>query len=249
MPAYVFPEAAIRPDDIPRGSLSDNITFHSEHLPYAVTYRVYTPFGYESLSDLPVIYVADGQEYLDDDLGSMVIMLDNLIADGSIQPIIAVFLDPRNAITGSNRRASQYTGSHTFDAFLIEELVPTIDSTYRTGTSADTRAILGSSFGGMLAAHVGLKYSDTFGLIGMHSPVFLEYDLIRAYAENDRLPLKVFMSVGTLGDAGLDLRRYVRDLFLDKGYPLRYIEVNDGHAWGNYRRMTDDTLIYFFGQE
>lgn len=248
MPAYEFPEAAVRRDDVARGALSDNITFHSEHLPYPVNYRVYTPSGYESLDALPVIYVADGQEYLDDELGSMVIILDNLIAEGAIEPVMAVFLDPHDVDTGRNRRDSQYLGSRTFDAYLVEELVPTIDADYRTAASADRRAILGESYGGTLAAHMGLEYSDTFGLIGMHSPVFPENASISGYAELEHPPLKVFMSVGTLGDVDLSVRREVRDMLVEEGYPLRYVEVNDGHAWGNYRRMTDDTLIYFFGE-
>ena len=61
------------------GSLTENILVKSTHLGYYVQYQVYTPVGYESLENLPVIYILDGQEYSDNKLGGTVVMLDNLI--------------------------------------------------------------------------------------------------------------------------------------------------------------------------
>ncbi|MBN1639444.1 MAG: hypothetical protein JW866_10780, partial [Ignavibacteriales bacterium] len=96
MPNWIYPTETIRDPLKPRGTLSNNILISSSSLNYNVNYRVYTPYQYDSLYNLPVIYVTDGHEYSNDLLGSMIIVLDNLIADKKIQPIIAVFIDPRD---------------------------------------------------------------------------------------------------------------------------------------------------------
>lgn len=247
MPAYVPPEITIPRTNINQGILSDDLTIDSDALGYAVNYRVYTPFGYDQMQDLPVIYVTDGHEYARADLGSMVIVLDNLIADGAIEPVMAVFIDPRDPGTGQNRREREFIVNDDFDAFLTTELVPLIDATYPTSPSPDARAILGASYGGFHAAYVGIEYFDTFHLIGMQSPSFAKYWVVEGYEQSERLPLKIFMSVGTLGDVSIEVARHVRDILEAKGYPLLYIETNDGHAWGNYRALLDELLIYFFG--
>ena len=90
-----------------------------------MNYSAYTPFGYDDMQNLPVIYVTDGQEYARDDLGSMVIVLDNLIADGAIEPLIAVFIDPRDPETGRNRRESEFLANEAYDRFLMGEYEPT----------------------------------------------------------------------------------------------------------------------------
>ncbi|MDW8466111.1 MAG: hypothetical protein RML35_08025 [Chloroherpetonaceae bacterium] len=96
MPNYQpSPDVTLRTTQ--RGQLSDNFRISSLRLGYTVQYRVYTPFGYErGAAQLPTIYVTDGHEYANDAMGSMVIVLDNLIAERRIRPVIAVFIDPRN---------------------------------------------------------------------------------------------------------------------------------------------------------
>ena len=256
MPAYVYPQETISRPDGPHGTLSGNIRISSAKLGYAVNYRVYTPAGYDTLSGLPVLYLTDGHEYADDRLGSTRIVLDNSIADGLIPPLLAVFIDPREpGNVGNNRRQSQYADDYaTFAAFLTDELVPAIDSTYKTQAAPERRGILGTSLGGIFSAYLGAAHSGVFGCIGIHSPAF-RYDtqrnqdrVYRMYTEADRLPLKIFMSTGTLFDTLPETRR-MRQVFEDKGYPLQYVEVNEGHSWGNWRALIDDPLRFCWSAE
>ena len=78
------------------------------------------------------------------------------------------------------------------------------------------------------------------------APSLAPEDFDRLLAERDSLPLKFFISVGTIGDFTRPTR-LLHEILLAEGYPHRYIETNDGHAWGNYRALLDDLLIYFFG--
>ncbi len=247
MPNWEFAKETILQDGVNRGILSDNIQIQSnaENLNYSVQYKVYTPFGYESMDNLPVIYVTDGHEYSDDEKGAMVIVLDNLIHSNQIEPIIAVFIDPRDpGNLSNNRRGDEYTANIKFANFVADELVTEIDANYKTNPSADARAILGTSLGGWNSAYFGYTRNDVFHLIGIHSPAF-DQNIIRNYGSSERLPLKIYMSTGVIYDTE-DRARAMKAILDEKTYPLQYKEVNEGHSWGNWRALIDEPLIYFF---
>jgi enterochelin esterase-like enzyme len=247
MPQWQFPSETKLAEGVNRGQLSNTISILSTatNLGYSVQYKVYTPFGYESLNQLPVMYVTDGHEYSDDKLGALVIVLDNLIHQGAIQPIIVVFVDPRNpGNLSENRRMQEYTGNIKFANFLADELVPAIDNSYRTSQSADARGILGTSLGGWNSAFVGLTRSDVFHLMAIHSPAF-NNEIIQSYNASPKLPLKIFMSTGVIYDTQ-DKARAMKNILESKGYQLSYIEVNQGHSWGNWRALLQEPLQFFF---
>lgn len=248
MPGWEYPEETILGEGVNRGNFSNNkiISASANTLGYNLQYKVYTPFGYDQLANLSVMYVADGHEYSNDRLGSMLIILDNLIHQQMINPIIVVFIDPRNPDNlAENRRGDQYTGNLKFANFVADELVPVIDNDYKTKDSPDARAILGTSYGGWNAGYFGVKRSDIFHLIGIHSPAF-DANVISDYENAELLPLKIFMSTGVINDTQ-DKARAMKTVLDSKGYPLNYIEVNEGHSWGNWRALIQEPLVYFFG--
>ncbi|MCS6988917.1 MAG: alpha/beta hydrolase-fold protein, partial [Chloroherpetonaceae bacterium] len=248
MPNYVFPPEVIRRPNVPQGSLSPNQIINSVHLGYAVQYRVYAPAGYDTLSNLPAIYVTDGHEYANDQMGSMVIVLDNLIYDGAIPPVMAVFIDPRNPYNLSqNRRMQELSINPQYLRFVKEELVPRIDSAYRTNPLPSARAILGTSLGGLNSAYFGVAAPETFGLIAIQSPAFwYRPQIFSMYQDSTRRPIRISMTVGTFFD-GQNEARQMRDLLRSKAYQLYYREVPQGHSWGQWRGLIDEALIYFFG--
>ncbi len=246
MPQWIFPEETVLIEGANRGILSENILIQSiaENLGYSVNYKVYTPYGYDELQNLPVVYVTDGHEYADDKLGAMIIVLDNLIHQGTIKPIVAVFIDPREPGTSNNRRMNEYVENIKFANFVADELVPAIDANYKTDNNPKSRAILGTSLGGWNSAFFGFNRSETFQLIGIHSPAFGE-DIIQAFSNSEKLPLKIFMSTGVIFDTQVRSRQ-MKAVLESKNYPLYYIEVNEGHSWGNWRALIDEPLTYFF---
>lgn len=158
MPDYAYPVETVRHAGVPRGTLSGNVTMASSNLGYDVNYRVYTPAGYdpEGAQQLPVVYVTDGHEYAADHMGSMVVVLDNLISGLRLQPVLAVFIDPRQpGNPGHNRRSSEYVANADFLRFVADELVPAIDRDFTTTVAAEGRAILGTSLGGLNSAYFG----------------------------------------------------------------------------------------------
>lgn len=248
MPEWIFPAETELHQGVISGSLSEiqQIQSNSTNLGYKVNYRVYLPYNYASTDRMPVIYVTDGHEYADAKLGAMTIILDNLIYEGIIDPVVAVFVDPRNPTNGENRRMDEYRANIRFVNFLADELVNKIDENYKTLQSSHERAILGTSLGGWNAAYTGFHRSDKFGLIGIHSPAF-DNAILNSFEKSEKLDLKLFMSTGTIYDTQLKAAS-MRDILQAKGYDLNYIEVNQGHSWGNWRGLTDAALIWFFSR-
>lgn len=244
MPDWIFPEETELWAGVERGTISTNIRISSDSLGYDLQYRVYTPYNYETQDNLPSIYVTDGQEYADSKLGAMRIVLDNLIYEGTIEPVVAIFIDPRDPDNGDNRRMTQYTANPHFAAFVANELVPQIDQQYKTNSSADKRAILGTSLGGWNSCYFGIQIPGTFHLIGIHSPAFDE-NLLSSYENSTGLTHKFYLSTGTIHDTednAVDLKA----IFDEKGYTYQYNTVSQGHSWGNWRALIDEPLILFF---
>ena len=79
------------------GDLSHNKIFKSDALGYDLHYRVYTPTGYETLSNLPILFATDGQWYIQN--GKVHKEMDRLVAKGLIDPAIVVFIDNRDHTT------------------------------------------------------------------------------------------------------------------------------------------------------
>ena len=226
--------------------LSTNLRIDSKKLGYALQYRVYTPPGYESLSDLPVLYITDGQWYIES--GKVHDVMDQLISDGKMQPAIAVFVDNRDPDNlSNNRRNSQFFCNRRYAAFFEEELIPHIDATYRTASDRASRVILGLSFGGLNAACFGLQAHDSFEGIAMQSPAMHPVPrLFSSYEEQEKLPLDIFLSSGTQKDNEERTRQFKR-ILEEKGYELKYIEVPYGHNWQNWKPLIDDVLMHYFG--
>ena len=251
MPAWVFPTETVRTPNVPSGTLSPNQTLASTSLGYPVRYRVFTPFGYDGLADLPVIYVTDGHEYLDDALGAVRIVMDNLVAEGRVPPAIVVFIDPRSVTSGTNQRQAQYVQNPKFADFVALELAPAIDAAYRTRPHPEARIILGTSLGGVFSLYLGLQHPTVFGRLAIQSPAFwvtesAQYwsgpSLFQMAEWADPAPFRVYMSSGTIGDAAPEARR-MRDILLGRGWDLTYREVPEGHSWGNWRALIDEAAI------
>jgi enterochelin esterase-like enzyme len=91
--------------------------------------------------------------------------------------------------------------------------------------------------------------ADTFSDIGMHSPANHPVkELLPMYEKLPRLPLNIFLSTGTPDDNTSANRRF-RRILDEKGYPMKYMEVREGHNWKNWKPLIDDVLLYFYGAE
>jgi enterochelin esterase-like enzyme len=141
------------------GSIS-NVEVDDPSLVRALPYRVYLPpcFDHERETPYPTLYLLHGLTYTDSQWDELGIdeTADGLIIDGQIPPLIIVMPWKRTGIDLENA--------------VVDVLVPLIDQTHPTGRSPEWRAIGGISRGGGWALRIGLRHTDVFGAIGLHSP-------------------------------------------------------------------------------
>ena len=90
-----------------------------------------------------------------------------LLHKGSIGPCIIVFPDCFTALGGNQYINSSAIGRYA--DYLTRELIPFVDSEFRTHASRDHRGCFGKSSGGYGAMIHGMKYSKYWGAIAVHS--------------------------------------------------------------------------------
>jgi enterochelin esterase family protein len=240
MPSYLQPATIRYNPAIPHGTLS-TFTLISSYTGDSRSVTVYLPPHYDSSSlRYPSLYVHDGPDYLS--LASMANVIDNLIDAKQIRPMIGVFIP-----SGGDRAAEYRLEKITqFTSMMIKELVPYVDSVYRTDASASQRGTMGASDGGHIALYLAVNYPETFGLVGGQSSTIT--DLFRIPVQTGpKISVKFYLDVGTYDISSksfrlLPLNRDFRDLLMRKGYAIRYAEYHEGHSWGNWRAHTGDIL-------
>ena len=90
-------------------------------------------------------------------------VLDHLIGNKTIPPLIVVFSEPEN-------RQEEYSRSPKWRAFIAGELVPHVDKRFRTFPAPDHRLILGSSLAAYGAIDLAVALPSVFGLCAAIAP-------------------------------------------------------------------------------
>ncbi len=247
MPAWREDPSTIVRSGVPNGMVMRDLLINSDALGYQLTYSVYLPHHADKLGKLPILYVTDGYEYLHPQLGNMTTVLDNLIFDKKIKPIIVVFVDNREPVNrANNRRMNELAMNAKYLDFFVQELIPHIEQTNHAISHAQSRAIMGTSMGGLTATYFAFAKPDVFGLAGIQSPAFYSRPQIYTLCSNPADPkMKISMTSGLINDTSLDSRK-MKDLLEASSCEYHYREVNEGHSWGNWRRLIDDVLIDLF---
>jgi enterochelin esterase-like enzyme len=256
MPKFFSSPYLVYRDTIPRGKI-DSISLNINILPplrkYSIVGRkikIYLPAGYDTLSHLPSVYIHDGFEAIDFALVPTII--DNLIAEKRIPPIVAVFIPPVD-------RGSEYVGSSCdrFVNFLCDNLVPKIDKRYKTDSYPYKRAMMGISAGGHIALYTVIRRPDVFQNVGGQSSAITPWLRSLTEKQSDKntfsLSMKIYLDCGRYDIKEYDfdlllLNRQYSDLLSSLRIPHYYREVNDGHEWASWRERMPDMLIYFFGR-
>ncbi|HYV39368.1 MAG TPA: alpha/beta hydrolase-fold protein [Gemmataceae bacterium] len=170
--------------DVPHGEVRER-WYHSKVTGQPRHIYVYTPPGYDTdpQKSYPVLYLqhgSGGDERQWSIQGRMNFTLDNLIASGKAKPMIVVMEKGYATRAGAAGGAAGKGGSALEDVF-IKELIPMIDSTYRTIATREQRAIAGLSMGAGHALQIGLAHLDTFSAIGAFSGGGGKTDMKTAY--------------------------------------------------------------------
>jgi enterochelin esterase-like enzyme len=251
------------PQAVPHGE----VRFHWYRARTTASWRravVYTPPGYEAspAQRYPVLYLQHGAG--EDERGWTTqgranFILDNLIAAGQARPMIVVMecgYALESPSDGPPSPAFLQQASQAFTNLLLQDLIPMIDSTYRTHADAQQRAIAGLSMGGFQALQAGLTHLDTFAWIGAFSGARLEAaELQTAYngvfrdpAAFNRRARGLWLSAGT-GEArfyqGLQTL-HVALAQIQINHEI-YIAEGTSHEWQTWRRSLHAFAPRLFG--
>jgi enterochelin esterase-like enzyme len=162
--------------DVPHGEVRSR-WFHSKVTGKLRHVMVYTPPGYDAdpKKRYPVLYLQHGGG--EDETGwtrqgYVNFILDNLIAEGKAKAMIVVMekgYATRSGEAPTKGKGFGKGGSSAFGDVVIKDLIPMIDSTYRTIPDRDHRAIAGLSMGAAQAMQIGLTHLDIFSAVGAFS--------------------------------------------------------------------------------
>ncbi len=137
---------------------------------------IYLPPGYEEQFNhrYPVLYVLHGIfDEPDVWIGHFGIpaILDRLIEQDGIPPLIAVLPQGGNQLGGGFYRNSPVSGN--WGDFIASDLTAYVDSNFRTDARRERRAVIGHSMGGYGAIHLGMTRPEVFSAAYAMSPCCL----------------------------------------------------------------------------
>jgi predicted alpha/beta superfamily hydrolase len=235
---------------------------------------VWLPPGYDTQPErrYPVVYFLDGQNVFD---GATSFIpgqewgadeaADQLVRSGRMQPCILV------AVPNSAARMDEYTRAADpghgggkaalHQRYLLEELKPLVDRTYRTRAGAASTGVVGSSLGGLAALDLLLDHPEAVGMAGCVSPAvwWAGGEIVTRVRAGSGHAGRVWLDIGTDESAPtagerpwVDAARSLHDALRTRGWhdggDLHYEEVAGGrHNEAAWRARVDRILEFLVG--
>lgn len=220
--------------------------YHSQVTSELRRVYVYTPPGYDANTKAryPVLYLQHGageSERAWTEQGRANFILDNLIATDKAKPMIVV-MDNGYARKPNVPLPPDSWGIEAFGEVIIKDLIPLIDSTYRTIPRREYRAIAGLSMGGGQALQIGLNNLDKFAWVGGFSSLLPDFDVKKSYGGvfnqvanvNAKLRL-LWLGCDTEDDFYIK-NKTVHEALAKAGIKHIWLHGSGGHEWQVWRR-------------
>jgi enterochelin esterase-like enzyme len=226
--------------------------------------EVYTPPGYSKDNKYPVLFLLHGiggnevREWNRN--GSAHVIIDNLIADKKIEPMIVVFPNGNastNAPVGGGARRGPGNGGDpaalagdgwgkNFEGDLLNDVIPFIETHYSVYTDREHRALAGLSMGGGQSLDFGLSHLDTFAWIGGFSsaPNTRSPEQLVPDPDKARQMLKLLWISGGNKDGLLRISQGLHAYLKTNNVPHIYHVDDHGHDFQHWKNS-----LYWFAQQ
>lgn len=167
----------VKRDGVDYGEMDDRIRYYSSTAGGEKECGVLLPAGYDENRHYPVVYVlhGNGGDHYDWNRKDSYLqtLYGNMLADGAAVPAILVMPDLWSYPAERKENASLDVQLAAYDEFykdLKEDLIPFINSRYKTVLGREGTAIVGTSQGGTEALIAGFMLLDRIGYIGALAP-------------------------------------------------------------------------------
>lgn len=234
--------------DIEQGEMREiRVTSHA--LAARRHHFVYTPPQLAADEEAPLLVAHDGTDYVMH--AGLLRCVDALIADGSIEPLRVVGLNPK-------RRHVHYIGNEAHASHVVDEVLPHV----RARVPATGRvAVMGASLGAVASWHCAWRYPTEFDGMFLQSGTFAfaphpeltdrMHDTIARFVsaalDEDRLgEMQVTQTCGRY-ESLIDWNREVAKAMAETRLDHRYVETWSGHDWGAWSGTLVDGLVHLFG--
>ena len=217
---------------------------------------VYTPPGYDARASrlYPVVYLLHGfgdREVAWVDAGHANAIVDNLIAQGRIEPVMLVMPYGHPVPVEDRGRYKDYEGRNeaAMAQDLLTEVIPLVERDYRADARPEKRAVVGLSMGGGQSLTIGLGHPELFKWVGGFSSSAPERDLEGTFAavlkDPSARPHVLWIAVGR--DDFLLKRNQAFDAWLTgKGIAHTFIVSDGAHEWPVWRADLPQFLELIF---
>ena len=234
----------VKRDGIQRGRV-ESVEYDSKAAAGKRRMLVYTPPSYSAETKYPVLYLLHGGG--DDETGwtkkgAADTILDNLLADKKVVPMVVVMPNGRVASKGA-KPADKFAGFDAFGKDLLEDVIPHVEKKYSVKADRENRALAGLSMGGLQTLDIGLTHLDTFAHLGVFSSGW--FPDRRAAFEKDQQALlkdpetnkklKLFWIANGKPDIAFKNNQAMLEMFDKYGLKYEYREGKGGHTWDSWR--------------
>ncbi|NVK24287.1 MAG: alpha/beta hydrolase, partial [Gammaproteobacteria bacterium] len=217
----------------------------------------YLPPDYHTTKkSYPVIYMTDGQNLFDaktsnagewqmdelmqsyttdnnpanDHLVSIIVGIDHAGANRRAEYLPFDFIPTKEQLnqTGSSFQKPLKGKGAEFADWLVNDLKPYIDTTYRTKPEREHTTMMGSSMGGLISCYTALRHQKTISKAACYSSAFLKRLVANNMVEyakqkGKQKPIKIHMDMGDnefglFGDDILLETKEVYDALLSAGF-------------------------------
>jgi enterochelin esterase-like enzyme len=237
----MMPRYPLAPATVPRADVAHGQTIVVDE-PWATPkVTIYLPAGFDSNHRYPVVYTADGRQWRE--FINLPSILDNLIAGGGIEPLIAVMID------SAADRGEWYQLGSAYAAYL-DKVVAFVDAHYPTRARVEDRLHIGSSAGGRATLSIALERPAMFARFAMFSPSLFApphyYEPLLTGKKRLGPGARIFLSAGSYEGYILDDAHLFERVLRRAGARVRTAYTHEGHSFGTTRNLVPEMLTWMF---
>ncbi|MGH8911776.1 MAG: alpha/beta hydrolase [Acidimicrobiia bacterium] len=247
-PDYARPEWSLHRPEVETGTLGE-IRVKSSVWGERRHHHLYLSPGHAASEPSPLLVVHDGTDFVHH--SALNVVLDNLVADGAIPPLVALLHQPRLRLT-------EYADDGRHVDHIADEVIPHIQ---RRTALDDRRVLIGSSLGAVAALSVAWNRPETFSGLGLLSGSFANQvseerpeavfgpvaNLVGQIDVDRRLAgTRTYVSCGRY-EGLIDLNRAIVPRLRSVDMAVHYDETWEGHQWASWRDRLGPALIHSLG--